>query len=185
MVRLLGYSRAERLLPRLGVVPVVYILADLAEQPAWRLLHLTRTHIVLGWSIHRVRYVCWSIHHIRHVRRFGGRVADPLYEAARTVHCRQCAGPDGGEWDVGHIHETRGGPDSLRWFWSLRSTLRWRAGVVSRHWKRPRPSFRRGTPGRLGRIWRCPTMKDAQPPPYHPAGLNLCSTRRARLRHAI
>src|SRR4051812_37024652 len=25
---------------------------------------------------------------------------------------------DGG-WDVGRIYETRGGPDNLRWFWSL------------------------------------------------------------------
>ena len=24
-----------------------------------------------------------------------------------------------GGWDVGRIYETRGGPDSLRWFWSL------------------------------------------------------------------
>jgi hypothetical protein len=24
-----------------------------------------------------------------------------------------------GQWDVGRIYETRGGPDSLRWFWSL------------------------------------------------------------------
>ena len=24
-----------------------------------------------------------------------------------------------GEWEVGRIYETRGGPDSLRWFWSL------------------------------------------------------------------
>jgi hypothetical protein len=22
-------------------------------------------------------------------------------------------------WSIGHIYETRGGPDSLRWFWSL------------------------------------------------------------------
>ena len=28
-----------------------------------------------------------------------------------TVYC--------GGWDVGRIYETRGGPDSLRWFWSL------------------------------------------------------------------
>jgi hypothetical protein len=27
-----------------------------------------------------------------------------------TVYC--------GEWDVGRIYETRGGPDNLRWFWS-------------------------------------------------------------------
>ena len=24
-----------------------------------------------------------------------------------------------GGWAVGHIYETRGGPDSLRWFWSV------------------------------------------------------------------
>ena len=24
-----------------------------------------------------------------------------------------------GEWEVGRISQTRGGPDSLRWFWSL------------------------------------------------------------------
>jgi hypothetical protein len=28
-----------------------------------------------------------------------------------TVYCD--------EWDVGRIYETRGGPDSLRWFWSM------------------------------------------------------------------
>jgi hypothetical protein len=28
-----------------------------------------------------------------------------------TVYC--------GGWDVGRIYETRGGPDSLRWFWSM------------------------------------------------------------------
>jgi hypothetical protein len=24
-----------------------------------------------------------------------------------------------GEWEVGRIYQTRGGPDGLRWFWSL------------------------------------------------------------------
>ena len=24
-----------------------------------------------------------------------------------------------GEWQVGQIYETRGGPDNLRWFWSM------------------------------------------------------------------
>ena len=24
-----------------------------------------------------------------------------------------------GGWDVGRIYQTRGGPDSLRWFWSM------------------------------------------------------------------
>jgi hypothetical protein len=23
-----------------------------------------------------------------------------------------------GEWEIGRIYQTRGGPDSLRWFWS-------------------------------------------------------------------
>jgi hypothetical protein len=27
--------------------------------------------------------------------------------------------PDYGEWEIGRIYQTRGGPDSLRWFWSL------------------------------------------------------------------
>ena len=26
---------------------------------------------------------------------------------------------DPGEWAVGRIYQTRGGPDRLRWFWSL------------------------------------------------------------------
>jgi len=28
-----------------------------------------------------------------------------------TVYC--------GEWEVGRIYQIRGGPDNLRWFWSL------------------------------------------------------------------
>src|SRR5207342_1967563 len=24
-----------------------------------------------------------------------------------------------GEWEVGRVYETRGGPDNLRWFWSM------------------------------------------------------------------
>ena len=24
-----------------------------------------------------------------------------------------------GQWDIGRIYQTRGGPDSLRWFWSM------------------------------------------------------------------
>ena len=28
-----------------------------------------------------------------------------------TVYC--------GDWDLGRIYQTRGGPDSLRWFWSM------------------------------------------------------------------
>ena len=24
-----------------------------------------------------------------------------------------------GEWEVGRIYQTRGGPDNLRWFWSM------------------------------------------------------------------
>jgi hypothetical protein len=24
-----------------------------------------------------------------------------------------------GEWNIGRIYEVRGGPDSLRWFWSM------------------------------------------------------------------
>jgi hypothetical protein len=31
-----------------------------------------------------------------------------------TVYC--------GEWAIGRIYETRGGPDNLRWFWSFTVT---------------------------------------------------------------
>ena len=27
-----------------------------------------------------------------------------------------------GEWEVGRIYQTRGGPDNLRWFWSMTVT---------------------------------------------------------------
>ena len=33
-------------------------------------------------------------------------------KTGRTTPCT-------GGWDVGRIYETRGGPDSLRWFWSM------------------------------------------------------------------
>ena len=48
-----------------------------------------------------------------------------------------------GEWEVGRIYETRGGPDNLRWFWSLTVN-----GPMTRAdrvaiWMRPRRSFRK------------------------------------------
>jgi hypothetical protein len=58
-----------------------------------------------------------------------------------------------GEWEVGRIYQTRGGPDSLRWFWSLWSDDALGSGGD------PRGSqgaiFRRaGTLGRRGRSWK-------------------------------
>jgi hypothetical protein len=29
-----------------------------------------------------------------------------------------------GEWEIGRIYQTRGGPDSLRWFWSMNANVR-------------------------------------------------------------
>jgi hypothetical protein len=29
-----------------------------------------------------------------------------------------------GEWEIGRIYQTRGGPDSLRWFWSTNANVR-------------------------------------------------------------
>jgi hypothetical protein len=40
-----------------------------------------------------------------------------------------------GEWEIGRIYETRGGPDSLRWFWSKTSTARRRGRIAWRPWK--------------------------------------------------
>ena len=33
-----------------------------------------------------------------------------------------------GEWEIGRIYQSRGGPDSLRWFWSMTAT----AGPMTR-----------------------------------------------------
>jgi hypothetical protein len=56
-----------------------------------------------------------------------------------------------GEWEVGRIYQTRGGPDSLRWFWSLTINGPRRARIAWRPLTRPRQSFKSvGTPGRPG-----------------------------------
>ena len=39
------------------------------------------------------------------------RLRDRQRSAGLPVYC--------GGWDVGRIYQTRGGPESLRWFWSL------------------------------------------------------------------
>jgi hypothetical protein len=57
-----------------------------------------------------------------------------------------------GEWEVGRIEQTRGGPEHLRWFWSLTVT-----GPMTRSDKvatlrRPKRNFRKvGMRGRRGR----------------------------------
>jgi hypothetical protein len=39
-----------------------------------------------------------------------------------------------GEWNIGRIYQTRGGPDGLRWFWSL--TVKFHRGydVLCHRW---------------------------------------------------
>ena len=60
------------------------------------------------------------------------------------VHC--------GGWAIGRIHETRGGPEHLRWFWSLTVNCPTkRARIAWRPLTRPRQSFESvGTPGTPG-----------------------------------
>ena len=67
-----------------------------------------------------------------------------------------------GEWEVGRIYDTRGGPDSLRWFWSMTvngpmtrsdrvATLEEAKAQFQKSW----------TPGRRGRNWRrCRANRD-------------------------
>jgi hypothetical protein len=50
-----------------------------------------------------------------------------------TVYC--------GEWDIGRIYETRGGPDSLRWFWSLIVNGPMTRSAASPPWKRLKAQF--------------------------------------------
>jgi hypothetical protein len=71
-----------------------------------------------------------------------------------------------GEWAIGRIYQTRRGPDSLRWFWSMNAN-----GPMTRSnrvatLRRPRCSFRRvGTSGRHGRSWRsCRRVGSAEVP---------------------
>jgi hypothetical protein len=48
-------------------------------------------------------------------------------DAPQAAPDRTCSGIDKdrpdtvfiGEWEIGRIYQTRGGPDSLRWFWSM------------------------------------------------------------------
>jgi hypothetical protein len=60
-----------------------------------------------------------------------------------------------GEWNIGRIYETRGGPESLRWFWSMTANgPMMRADRVATL-DRLRRSFRRaGMRGRLERSWK-------------------------------
>ena len=60
-----------------------------------------------------------------------------------------------GEWEVGRIYKTRGGPDSLRWFWSLTvngpMTRSDRVAILEEAKSQFQTS---GTLGRRGRTWR-------------------------------
>jgi hypothetical protein len=64
-----------------------------------------------------------------------------------TVYC--------GGWEVGRIYQTRGGPESLRWFWSMTVN-----GPMTRSdrvptLEEPRNSFRKvGMLGRRGPSWK-------------------------------
>ena len=65
-----------------------------------------------------------------------------------------------GEWEIGRIYETRGGPENLRWFWSMTVNGPMTRSDRGRPWKRLRRSFRKlvGARGRRGRSWtRCLT----------------------------
>jgi len=59
-----------------------------------------------------------------------------------------------GEWEVGRIYETRGGPDSLRWFWSMTVN-----GPMTRSdrvatLEEAKAQFQKSWDGRRGRSWR-------------------------------
>jgi hypothetical protein len=60
-----------------------------------------------------------------------------------------------GEWEVGRIYETRGGPDNLRWFRSMTvngpMTRSDRVAIL----EEAKAQFQKSwMPGRRGRIWR-------------------------------
>ena len=48
-----------------------------------------------------------------------------------------------GEWEVGRIYQSRGGPDSLRWLWSMTvNGPMTRSGRVAT-WRKPKRSFQK------------------------------------------
>jgi hypothetical protein len=71
-----------------------------------------------------------------------------------------------GEWEVGRIFQTRGGPERLRWFWSMTfNGPLTRSDRVATLEELERAFRRAGTPGRRGRNWRrCREAHKARPP---------------------
>jgi hypothetical protein len=64
-----------------------------------------------------------------------------------TVYC--------GDWAIGRIYETRGGPENLRWFWSLTVNPPMARSNKAATLEEPRRSFSgAGPPGRRGRSWK-------------------------------
>jgi hypothetical protein len=64
-----------------------------------------------------------------------------------TVYC--------GEWDVGRIYQTRGGPESLRWFWSLTVNGPMTHADRVATLEEAKAQFQKiGMPGRRGRSWK-------------------------------
>jgi hypothetical protein len=61
------------------------------------------------------------------VTRLNRSGVEPLARAGQVTRLKSCRRrgyrPDytvvTGEWEVGRIYQTRGGPNSLRWFWSM------------------------------------------------------------------
>ena len=56
-----------------------------------------------------------------------------------------------GEWEIGRIYQTRGGPGSLRWFWSTNAHVRSRALLAA-------PLLLRSDCGALGRSSAVPLL---------------------------
>jgi len=72
-----------------------------------------------------------------------------------------------GEWEIGRIYQTRGGPDSLRWFWSTNAN-----GPMTRSVGRP-PLLLWSDCGALGRssavpLLARPRMQDGTRKPNSP-----------------
>jgi hypothetical protein len=60
-----------------------------------------------------------------------------------------------GEWEIGRIYQNRGGPDNLRWFWSLTANDPMTRSDKVATLEEVRRNFKRaGTPGRRGRSWK-------------------------------
>src|SRR3954468_17187446 len=69
-----------------------------------------------------------------------------------------------GEWEIGRIYQTRGGPDSLRWFWSMNANGPMTRADRVATLEEAKAQFQKSWDARRGRSWRRSSESRGTPP---------------------